>query len=75
MPDATPTVIATQPAPKPWWQSRTLIVNGVALALLGVESQLQVLQPMLPANVYALAAAALPVVNMLLRTITVQPLR
>jgi hypothetical protein len=75
MPDATPTVIATQPAPKPWWQSRTLIVNSAALALLGIESQLQVLQPMLPANVYALAAAALPVVNMLLRTITVQPLR
>lgn len=75
MPDGIPTVIATQPAPKPWWQSRTLLVNAVALAMVGIESQLQVLQPLLPANVYALAAVALPVVNMLLRTITVQPLR
>lgn len=59
---------------KPWWLSRTLIVNAALLALASAESQLQVLQPLLPINVYALLAFALPVVNAVLRVVTTQPL-
>jgi len=75
MPDGMPPLmIITAPAPKPWWRSRTLIVNAVALALAGIESQLGALQPLLPVNVYAAIAVALPVVNMLLRGVTWQPI-
>lgn len=74
MPSGLPNVIATRPAPKPWWRSRTLLVNAAVLALAAAETQLQVLQPLMPVNVYSLIAFALPVVNALLRVITVQPL-
>lgn len=74
MPAGLPNVIATRPAPKPWWRSRTLLVNAAVLALAAAETQLQVLQPLLPVNVYSLIAFGLPVVNALLRVITVQPL-
>ena len=55
---------------KPWWQSRTLIVNGLVLALAMAEAKLNFLQPMLPINVYSLLAFGLPVVNAFLRVIT-----
>lgn len=72
MPSGLPQVTVTRP--KPWWQSRMLVVNAAALALAGVESQLDVLQPMLPVNVYAVMSVALPIINMGLRTVTSQPL-
>ena len=59
---------------KPWWLSRTLIVNALLLSLAAAESQLQVLQPLLPVNVYALLAFVLPIVNAALRVVTTQPL-
>ena len=59
---------------KPWWLSRTLIVNALLLGLAAAESQLQVLQPLMPMNVYALLAFALPIVNAALRVVTTQPI-
>lgn len=72
MPSGLPQVAVTRP--KAWWKSRMLVVNAAALALAGVESQLDVLQPMLPVNVYAVMSVALPIINMGLRTVTSQPL-
>lgn len=75
MPDGLPPpVIVTKPAPKPWWQSRMLTVNAIVLALATAESQLHVIQPLLPVNVYAALAFGLPLVNMALRVITQQPI-
>jgi hypothetical protein len=62
------------PQPKPLLASRTLWFNAVALALTAAESQLNVVQPLLPVNVYALVAFVLPVVNGVLRLVTSQPL-
>jgi len=59
---------------KAWWKSRTLWINALVLLLVTVEQQLGVLRELLPVNLYALAAVALPVVNMLLRVITTMPL-
>lgn len=75
MPDGTPTLpptltVQVVPHAKPWWTSRTLIVNAVVLALLMAESHLQMLQPVLPVNVYTVAAFVLPIVNAALRLVT-----
>ena len=69
MPAGLPTVTAARPC-KHWWHSRTLIVNAVLLALLAAESQLNILQPLLPVNVYGVIAFALPVINAALRVLT-----
>jgi hypothetical protein len=67
-----PALIVTQPLPKPWWRSKTVIVNLVVLMLAGAESQLNVLQGVLPGNVYTWLAFALPIVNLALRAVTTQ---
>jgi hypothetical protein len=59
---------------QPWWRSRTLIANFLVLAVTAAESQLHMLQPVMPVDVYALLAFALPVMNALLRAITSAPL-
>lgn len=59
---------------KSWKLSRTLKVNAIALALAAAESQLHVIQPLLPVNFYAALAFALPVINAFLRVITRQAL-
>lgn len=69
MPDQLPQ-IEVQPPVKHWLASRTLIINAMALALLAAEAQVNVLQPLLPVNVYALVAFLLPVVNAVLRVVT-----
>lgn len=66
--------LARRSTPKAWWRSRTLLINGVVLVLAAAEAQLQLLQPLLPVDIYSLVAFGLPVVNALLRVITVQPL-
>lgn len=73
LPHLVPATLTAQA--KPWWASRTLIVNAVALALVAAESQLQLLQGVLPVNVYALLAFVLPVVNAGLRLVTTMPVR
>lgn len=55
---------------KPWYQSRTLWFNAIALALAAAELQLNVLRGVLPGGVYAWLAFVLPVGNAALRLIT-----
>lgn len=71
MPAGVPqlTVVTTPPA-KPWWQSRVLWVNAIALGLAAAESRLQLLQGVLPLNAYELLAFVLPVANAVLRMVT-----
>ncbi len=59
--------------PKPRWKSKTYWVNLLILALAGAEMQLNLLQPALPVNVYALLAFLLPIVNVALREVTSTP--
>ncbi len=59
---------------KPWYQSLTIWVNVAAIALVAIEAQLAELQPLLPVNVYAAIAVALPIINALLRVRTHQGL-
>lgn len=59
---------------KPWWQSKTLIINLIAAALVALESGTGMLQPYLPMNFYTVIAVALPVVNAILRVVTTQGL-
>lgn len=58
---------------KAWWKSRTIWVNALMGALALAESQLQMLQPLVPFNVYGALAFGLPIVNLVLRTITTVP--
>ena len=71
MPSGVPqlTVVTVAPA-KPWWQSRVLWVNALALAFAAAESRLQLLQGVLPLNTYELLAFVLPVANAVLRLVT-----
>lgn len=55
---------------KPWWQSRTLWVNAIMLALAAAELQINVLQGVLPGGLFPWLAFTLPVVNAALRLIT-----
>ena len=67
-----PDVVVTEQ--KPWWKSKTLIVNAVAAALVSLEAGTGMLQPYLPVNFYAVLAVALPIVNAILRVVTTQAL-
>lgn len=55
---------------KPWFESRTLWLNALAAGLLTLEASTGALQPLLPVNVYAAVAIALPVLNAMLRVMT-----
>lgn len=55
---------------KPWYQSKTIIVNAIVAALVALEAGTGLLQPYLPGNFYAIIAVGLPVVNAILRVIT-----
>ena len=55
---------------KPWWKSKTLWFNAIALALAAAESQLNLLQGALPGGLFTWLAFALPVINAALRFIT-----
>lgn len=55
---------------KPWWKSKTLWVNAVVLMLAAAESQLNVLQGVLPGGLFPWLAFTLPVANAALRFIT-----
>ena len=55
---------------KPWWQSRTLWFNALALSLAAAESQLNVLRGVLPGGLFTWMAFGLPVLNAALRFIT-----
>lgn len=55
---------------KRWYRSKTLWFNAIVLMLAAAESQLQVLQGVLPGGLYAWLAFVLPVGNAALRFIT-----
>jgi hypothetical protein len=55
---------------KPWYLSKTLWVNVIALALAAAEANLGLLSGHLPGGIYAWAAFGLPIINMVLRMIT-----
>lgn len=60
-------------AKKRWYRSKTVRVNLALLVLAAVESQLHIIQPLLPVNFYALMAFILPPVNAALRFLAQQP--
>ena len=64
MPAGTPQIAVSLPV-KPWWQSRTLWLNALVLIAAVVEKNLNLLQPVLPVNVYAVVAFCLPVASCL----------
>lgn len=69
-------VVGPEPAvAKPYWQSRTLWINALAAGLLVLEASTGALQPLLPVNLYAALAVALPVINAMLRVLTTQGVR
>lgn len=71
MPDAAPTVqVQLLPAVKPWYGSRTLWLNAIVLGLAAAEARLGLLKDVLPISLFQLLAFALPVVNLVLRTVT-----
>ena len=55
---------------KPWWKSRTLLINAAVAALVALESVSGLLQPLLPVNLYTAVAVGLPVINAWLRVVT-----
>lgn len=57
---------------KPWWQSKTLIINAAAAGLVALEASTGLLQPHLPMNLYTAIAVALPIINAMLRVVTKQ---
>lgn len=59
---------------KPWWKSKTLILNAAAAGLVTLEASTGLLQPLLPVNFYSAIAVALPVLNAMLRVVTTQGL-
>lgn len=69
MPSGLPNVVVARES-KPWWASRTLWINLFVLALAMAEQKLQFLQGVLPGNFYAITAFALPIVNVVLRSVT-----
>jgi hypothetical protein len=60
---------------KPWYQSKTLIINAMAAALVALEANSGMLQPHLSVDFYTALAVALPIINAALRVITTQGLR
>ena len=57
---------------KPWYKSKTLILNAVAAGLVALEAGTGMMQPYLPANFYIIVAVGLPVLNAILRVVTTQ---
>jgi hypothetical protein len=60
---------------KPWYRSKTIIVNALVAALVALEAVSGLLQPHLPLNFYTAIAVGLPVINAVLRVITSEGLR
>lgn len=55
---------------KPWWRSKTLWFNALVGALAAAEASFGVLQPLVPANAYAVLSFLLIVGNAALRVIS-----
>lgn len=59
---------------KPWYTSKILWLNILVTMLTVAETQIGVIQPLLPVNFYAVVAFGLPLLNAMLRVITTQGL-
>jgi hypothetical protein len=59
--------------PKPWYKSKTIILNAAVAGLVALEAGTGMLQPHLPMNVYTAIAVGLPILNGILRVITTSP--
>jgi hypothetical protein len=59
---------------KPWWLSKMLWFNFIAVALAAVEANLHVIQPQMSANFYEVFSFGVAVGNAALRFITTSPL-
>jgi hypothetical protein len=61
---------------KPWWRSKTIQFNALAIVLLAAlemaGQNVQLLQPLLSPKAYAAVAFALPIVNIVLRKLTIE---
>ena len=55
---------------KRWFTSKTIWLNTAAAALVALEANWGLLQPLLPVNFYSVLAVALPVANAALRIVT-----
>ncbi len=61
--------------PKPLYQSKTIWINIAVAALAGIEAATGVLQPVFGDHgFYVAVATALPIVNMVMRALTTQPI-
>jgi hypothetical protein len=60
---------------KPWYRSKTILVNMTAAGLVALEAGFGLLQPHLPVNFYTALAVALPIINAMLRVITTEGVR
>jgi hypothetical protein len=63
------------PTLKPWYRSRTILVNAAVAGLVALEAVSGMLQPHLPVNFYTAVAVGLPVINAILRVITTEGVR
>jgi hypothetical protein len=59
--------------PKPWYQSKTIIVNALIGVLMTAEATSGALEPVLGAKAFGILTFILPVVNVFLRIITTGP--
>jgi fatty acid desaturase len=55
---------------KPWWQSKIIRINLLALALAALEANITALQGHIPGGLLAWLTVVLPIVNIGLRFIT-----
>jgi hypothetical protein len=55
---------------KPWWQSKIIWVNLLALGLAALEANIAALQGHIPGGLLAWLTVALPIVNIGLRFVT-----
>jgi len=59
---------------KCWYKSKTLWFNAAIAALAALEASAQVLQPLVPGNVYAYGMMLLSVGNAVLRIVSAERL-
>lgn len=60
---------------KPWYKSKTILINSGVAALVALEASFGVLQPYLPINFYSVIAILLPIVNAILRVVTTEGIK
>ena len=55
---------------KKWYKSKTVWFNLLVASMLLIEQNINLLQPLLPINLYALVSFIVPLVNVWLRVVT-----